>query len=187
MGGDPVVENARYILRWLEETRPENFTRRKLHQEMRGRFKHVQALEPPLALLIEHGFIRERTDDKHPGPGRKPSATFDVNPLWNPASAGSEYCGDFEKGAASAEAPEQKTEDKNNKPFNRPLDILTQNTQNTQNRPHSNDEHVGPSEDASMEAGNDVRFRRLHDQGAAEAGTSSAPLRILFADEQVSL
>jgi len=165
MGSDPVVEDAKYILRWLEEKELENFTRRKLHQEMRGRFKHAQELEPPLALLIEHGFIRGRIDDKHSGPGRKPSATFDVNPLWKPASAGFEYCEDFEKGAASPDTPDQKTDDKNKKPLNGPLDTLTQNTQNTQNRPQSDDEQTATREDVSIEDGIDAPFRRVHALG----------------------
>jgi hypothetical protein len=136
MGSDPVVEGARYILRWLEQKGIENFTKHKVHIELRGRFKRAQELDPLLALLIERGFIRERTSDKHPGPGRKPSATFDVNPIWRDAGADSEYCVDSEKGDSPIDESTQKTKDKKQKPLNGPLDTPTQNTQNTQNRLH---------------------------------------------------
>jgi hypothetical protein len=35
-------------------------------------------MRPALALLAAHGYVRERPREDHPGPGRKPSPTFDV-------------------------------------------------------------------------------------------------------------
>ena len=35
-------------------------------------------------MLVAHGYIRERPSPERPGPGRKPSPTYDVNPLWGP-------------------------------------------------------------------------------------------------------
>jgi replicative DNA helicase len=81
MGMDPEVEAARYILSWLTARATETFTVRELFQATKGRFKKVAGLRPVLALLVEHGFIREQVLPPRPGPGRKPSQTFEVNPL----------------------------------------------------------------------------------------------------------
>jgi hypothetical protein len=146
MGTDPVVEDAKCILRWLEEKGIETFTKRNLHQELRGRFERVQKLDPLLALLIEHGFIRERTGDQHSRPGRKPSPTFDVNPLSKPARTDSEYC----ENSVYRVEPEQKTADENKEPSNGPLNIPAQNTQNTQNAPDQPEGNAGNTTDGKV-------------------------------------
>ena len=84
MGADPAVEEARYVLRWVERRGRDAFTVRELHQDAKGRFKKVRDLDRPLALLVEHGYLRRHEAEERPGPGRKPSTTFDVNPLWHP-------------------------------------------------------------------------------------------------------
>ena len=81
MGADEFVGQARIILRWIEQNVPESFSKRDLHQALRGTFKRAEELERPLALLVSHGFIRNR-EEASSGPGRRPSPVFDVNPLW---------------------------------------------------------------------------------------------------------
>src|SRR5207249_902558 len=51
MGADAVVEQAKSILRWIEHQSLVRFTKRDLHQALRGRFKRVEELDAPLALL----------------------------------------------------------------------------------------------------------------------------------------
>ncbi len=87
MGTDPEVEAARYVLAWMTAHATETFTVRELFQATRGRFKRVAALQPALTILREHSFIREQVLPPRPGPGRKPSATFEVNPLLAPQNA----------------------------------------------------------------------------------------------------
>jgi hypothetical protein len=82
MGADEVVEQAKTILRWIEHEGARHFTKRELHQALRSRFKRVEALDAPLCLLLTHWYIGKRPELTSGGPGRKPSPTFDVNPLW---------------------------------------------------------------------------------------------------------
>ncbi len=80
MGADGVIQDTRYILRWIKEKLRKSFTKRTLFQETKGRFRRVETMGQPLGLLMEHGFIRERPTAPRPGPGRKASPIFDVNP-----------------------------------------------------------------------------------------------------------
>jgi replicative DNA helicase len=82
MGADPQVEEARWLLDWIARTNQMQFSRRDAHQAVRGRFRKATDLEPALALLEEHGYLR-RVDADPPGPkgGRPPSPRFLINPL----------------------------------------------------------------------------------------------------------
>ena len=82
MGADAVVEQAKTILRWIEHQNARHFTKRDVHQALRGRFKRVEELDAPLDVLVTHGYIGRRPEPTNAGPGRKPSPTFEVNPLW---------------------------------------------------------------------------------------------------------
>ena len=83
-GADPTLDDGRYLLAWLERTEVEYFTRRELFTALpRGRFAKVDALDPSLALLVEHGYIRPLPPpERCSGPGRPASPGFEVNPLW---------------------------------------------------------------------------------------------------------
>jgi hypothetical protein len=94
MGSDPTVENAKYILGWIERKGCEWFTKREAFEGTKGRFGKVTELEPGLMLLIEHGYIREDPNQPpHRGPGRKPSPKYEVNPFikTEPDSQNSHY------------------------------------------------------------------------------------------------
>jgi hypothetical protein len=82
MGADPRVHDARWLLDWIARTNQAQFSRRDAHQAARGRFRKATDLEPVLALLEEHGWVR-RVDADPAGPkgGRPPSPRFLVNPL----------------------------------------------------------------------------------------------------------
>jgi replicative DNA helicase len=82
MGADPRVDDARWLLDWIARTNLTQFTRRDAHQAARGRFRKAGDLEPALALLEEHGWLR-RVDADPAGPkgGRPPSPRFLVNSL----------------------------------------------------------------------------------------------------------
>ncbi len=83
MGADPRTDDARWILDWITRTGIQQFTRRDAqHAAPRGRFRKATDLDPPLALLEEHGCLR-RADPDPVGPkgGRPPSPRYLVNPL----------------------------------------------------------------------------------------------------------
>ena len=50
LGADALVEHAKAILRWIEHESLGCFTKREVHQALRGRFKRVEELDAPLAL-----------------------------------------------------------------------------------------------------------------------------------------
>jgi hypothetical protein len=81
MGADPEIEQAKFVLAWLTARGKTSFTLRELFQGTKGRFRRVAALRPALAILVEHGFIREGLPVSHPGPGRKPSPSYTANPF----------------------------------------------------------------------------------------------------------
>ena len=82
MGADPRTDDARWLLDWIARTSRTQFSRRDAHQAARGRFRKATDLEPALALLEEHGWLRRvDTDPAGPKGGRPPSPRFLVNPL----------------------------------------------------------------------------------------------------------
>jgi hypothetical protein len=81
IGADPTVEEAKHVLRWIERKGMKSFTKREAFEGLKGRFHKVSELEPALDLLATHGFVREKEFPQRQGPGRKPSARYEVNPL----------------------------------------------------------------------------------------------------------
>jgi len=82
MGSDARVDDARWLLDWISRTNQVQFSRRDAHQAARGHFRKAADLEPALALLEEHNWVR-RVDADPAGPkgGRPPSPRFLVNSL----------------------------------------------------------------------------------------------------------
>jgi putative DNA primase/helicase len=81
MGADPKIEDAKYILRWIEKSGLTEFTKREAFEGTKGRFKQVVAMEPALKALEDHGYIRLEDTSAPSRPGRRPSQKFLVNPL----------------------------------------------------------------------------------------------------------
>ena len=80
MGADPVIADAKHLLTWITREEKTHFTKRDAFEGTKGRFRRVEAMEPALRLLTEHGYIRQRELENRAGPGRKPSPIYDVNP-----------------------------------------------------------------------------------------------------------
>jgi replicative DNA helicase len=85
MGTDPRLDDARWLLDWIDRTNRTQFSRRDAHRAApRGRFAKATDLEPALRLLEEHGYLRrvdpEPSQDPR-GRGRPASPRFLVNPL----------------------------------------------------------------------------------------------------------
>ncbi len=82
VGCDMAVAVADRILRWLEQTKAEAFTRRDAFTSCRsGDIKKTEDIDPALDVLMEHGYVRRVESLLRSGPGRKPSPQFMVNPL----------------------------------------------------------------------------------------------------------
>jgi hypothetical protein len=81
MGADPRIDDARWLLDWISRTNQTQFSRRDAHQATRGRFRKATDLEPTLALLEEHGWVRRVDADPVGAKGGRPaSPRFIVNP-----------------------------------------------------------------------------------------------------------
>jgi hypothetical protein len=85
MGADQHLDDARWLLDWIDRTNRTQFSRRDAHRAApRGRFAKATDLEPALRLLEEHGYLRrfdpEPSQDPR-GRGRPASPRFLVNPL----------------------------------------------------------------------------------------------------------
>jgi hypothetical protein len=82
MGADPTLDGARHILAWLKRIDASSFVLRDAFQALKGTFRKVDELRAALAILEERSYIRQRPEGRREGPGRKPSPTYNVNPLW---------------------------------------------------------------------------------------------------------
>lgn len=83
IGASPSIEAAKYILRWIEKNGAHIFKQRDCYRGVRGHlFKSADDCDEPLRLLADHGYIREIDQEDRAGKtGRKPSATYEVNPI----------------------------------------------------------------------------------------------------------
>ena len=81
MGADPAIENVRALLRWLQRSGVEIFSKRDAFNAHRARFRRVQAMDPTLELLRQHGWVRFAETDATGGRGRPVSPVSEVNPL----------------------------------------------------------------------------------------------------------
>jgi hypothetical protein len=80
MGADPLVEDAVYVLAWIEREALTAFTKRDAHRGCQ-RFKKVAEVLPALDLLEQHGYVRRLEPPPGPRPpGQPPSPTYLVNP-----------------------------------------------------------------------------------------------------------
>jgi hypothetical protein len=86
VNADPVAAGARQLLAWFERHADVRcFSRRLMHQGVRGstQFAQARALDLPLMVLERHNYVRQLPAADWHGRGRKPTDQFEVNPLWN--------------------------------------------------------------------------------------------------------
>ena len=96
MGADPAVGLARRLLKWLAEERLVAFSARDAFLLLRGTVHTIDGMTAPLQLLEKHGYIRARGTN-HPGPGRKPSTPYEVNPIFYAQNAQNAQSADRER------------------------------------------------------------------------------------------
>ncbi|GAA0967492.1 DUF3987 domain-containing protein [Actinocorallia libanotica] len=80
MGADPTVGDARAVLKWINTTSASRFTSRDVQRGNQHRFKKVARIEPALALLEAHGWIRKLPAPASSGRGRPAAITYEVHP-----------------------------------------------------------------------------------------------------------
>jgi hypothetical protein len=98
MDADQDVEKARRLLEWIERRKPDRFKPWEPFDSMKNQsqFPKVESLDAPLARLEKHHYIRSVNTAQEAGqrgPGRPPSALYEVNPsVWdhpvNPVNPG---------------------------------------------------------------------------------------------------
>jgi replicative DNA helicase len=81
IGTDPVVEDARALLRAIQHKGWTEVTKRELFEATKGRFKKVPSMEPALTLLVQHEYVRPLPSSSRNTRGRPPSPGYAVNPL----------------------------------------------------------------------------------------------------------
>jgi hypothetical protein len=82
MSADPAHEYAVTVLAQLVTTNPAQFTKRELFRTLRpADFPAISDLDPALALLEEHGWIRQLPPPPRSGKGgRPPSPRYETHP-----------------------------------------------------------------------------------------------------------
>ncbi|WP_323748910.1 DUF3987 domain-containing protein [Streptomyces sp. PR69] len=81
MGADATLARARTLLSVLEDNRWESVTRRDLFAKLsRTEFPTVADLEPVIALLEEHGYLRTETPPRTGKRGRPPAPRYLIHP-----------------------------------------------------------------------------------------------------------
>jgi hypothetical protein len=78
MGADPVIADAKYLIKRLEEMDQPETTKRDLWHICKGKFVTVEEMEPALQELIERRYIRVVDVST----GGRPSKKIICNPLW---------------------------------------------------------------------------------------------------------
>ncbi|WKK24690.1 YfjI family protein [Streptomyces olivoreticuli] len=82
MGADPAQEAAHQVLAHLRDVQLSGFTKRELFRGLsRGDFPAIADLDPALALLEEHGWLRQQPPPPRTGRGgRPPSPRYESHP-----------------------------------------------------------------------------------------------------------
>ena len=89
LGGSGVIPEAHALLRWIRRTQSQRFTKSEAQQKNRSAFSEAREIEPILALLVEHQYLRVLPpvpNDNESRGGRPRSPEYLVNPrLHEPA------------------------------------------------------------------------------------------------------
>jgi len=126
MGMDADVENARYVLAWIERRGITEFSERDAYKGTQGRFQKVADLRPALEILVDRNHIREIPRAPTSGAGRPSSPRYQVNPLVQSNS------GDIGDSGGHSQKPNSDSSDGMPTPGLDP-DPPTQNPHNPQN------------------------------------------------------
>ena len=82
MKPEPEIEAATQLAEWVRRNGKRTFTRREIHQAHRRTYRKIKDLDAPLALLVEHGYLRGPKTIPAGEQGGRPSSGYEVNPEW---------------------------------------------------------------------------------------------------------
>jgi hypothetical protein len=85
MSMGPVIDDARVLLGWIKGR--ESFSRRDAYRSNSYRWPHAADIEPALALLEDHDYIRQAPQKPNAGRGRPRGVRYLVNPSVNAPDA----------------------------------------------------------------------------------------------------
>lgn len=119
IGTTAEATSAAALLKWIvgRDQPTADFSKRDALNGCRATFKSVDALDKAIDLLERHYLIRPKVDDPRPGPGRKPSPVYRVNPAARPTEsshnpergcAESAYCARGCPAQSESDSPEEK-------------------------------------------------------------------------------
>jgi 5S rRNA maturation endonuclease (ribonuclease M5) len=82
MGASEALIKAKYILKKLEGLSVPEVSKRDIYLACRCKLiKKTEDMDEPISILIEHGYIREKSNGSSKSVGRKPSAVYELNPV----------------------------------------------------------------------------------------------------------
>lgn len=81
MGTDKALQGAKHILKKLQAQDKRELTKYQIHRLCRGEFPRVEDATPAIELLVEHGYLRERTYSAPTG-GRPRAKGYLLNPTY---------------------------------------------------------------------------------------------------------
>jgi replicative DNA helicase len=85
MTTDETANRARYLLDWTAKTGATRFSARDAFSGLsRAQFPKMNDLDPALALLERHGYLRRLPPPPNPGRGRPPAPVYEVHPGIDP-------------------------------------------------------------------------------------------------------
>jgi replicative DNA helicase len=81
MGMDPLISDAETLLAWIKRTRSAEFSKRDLFRGVQNdRFKKAIDVDEPLALLVDHGYVRAVQSSAPGKTGRPASPRYESHP-----------------------------------------------------------------------------------------------------------
>ena len=81
MSTDPATARARALWDWIERTGTVRVTARDAFSSLtRSKFPKMADLEPALAVLEQHGYLRKLAAPPTTGRGRPPAPAYETNP-----------------------------------------------------------------------------------------------------------
>jgi hypothetical protein len=97
LGADQRTEDAKRVWAWVVREQRAEFKAWEAHRDLQsaGRFPTVESLDPAVALLVRHNYIRVRAEAERKGPGRRPAPTYEVNPSAKEPSGNSGKSGEY--------------------------------------------------------------------------------------------
>jgi replicative DNA helicase len=85
MTTDETTDRARHLLDWIRTTQTTRFSARDAFtNQPRTRFPKMNDLDPALALLEQHGYLKRLPGPPTTGRGRPPAPVYEVNPNTDP-------------------------------------------------------------------------------------------------------